>query len=247
VTFLCLCHIMFMMNINIDRVLNLAMAPVYGEVMVDESIDNILNQYRPLVKHIAKRAYFSSSALDLQDLYQVGDMAVLRAIKGYDPSSGKNIKSFVTNSIRNAIFNEAASFLGPITVDFRTTTQASNACKLHEKGKTDVEIAAILTAKYGRNFDADHVRDLRIAYSRRQYSDVQDDSVVSEIDDDITIQDILESVIKDNVDRILVNDRILGFKSIDDLSKQLSMSRKVLYEREANLKHRIRQAIKDAV
>jgi len=213
----------------------------------DDVITQILNQYHPLVRHIAKRACFSSSTIDIQDLYQVGDMAVLRAIKAYDPSSGKSIKSFVANSIRNAIFNESARFLGAITVDFRTTTQASYASKMHEKGKSDAEIAEILTKKYNRNFDVEHVRDLRITYSRRHYNPIQDDLAVHDVENDITIKDLLESVIKDNLDRIIIENRILGLASIENLSIEFSISKKALYEREANLKQRIKRAIEDAV
>lgn len=212
----------------------------------DDTIARLLDQYHPLVRHIAKRACYSSSTIDLNDLHQVGNMAVLRAIKAYDPSSGRNIKSFVANSIRNAIFNEAARFLGVLTVDVRTTAQASYAAKLHEKGKSDVEIAKILTEKYGRNFDVDHARDLRIVYNRRDYSQVQEDVCVDSIENDVAIQDLLESVIKDDIDRSILNNRILGTSSVEDLAAEFATSKKAIYEREACLKKRIKRAIEDA-
>lgn len=212
----------------------------------DDAVAQILEQYHPFVRYIAKRAFHSSSALDINDLYQVGDMAVLRAVKAYDPSSGSNIKSFVTNSIRHAIFNEAARFLGVLTVDFRTTGLASMASKMHEKGQSDEEIAAALTEKYGRNFDADHARDLRITYSRRHYTQVQEDITVEGIENDLSIKDLLDSVVKDATDRVILDKRILGGCSVEYIVATLHISRKAVSKRETCLKARIKRALEDA-
>lgn len=212
----------------------------------DDAVAQILDQYHPLVRYIAKRACHSSSALDINDLYQVGDMAVLRAVKAYDPSSGRSIKSFVANSIRNAIFNEAARFLGVLTVDFRTTNQASFAAKMHEKGKSDQEIARALTDKYGRNFDVDHARDLRITYSRRQYTQVQEDITIDGIENDVSIKDLLDSVVKDNEDRVILDRRILGGCSVEQIAAILHISKKAVSKKEVCLKMRIKRALEDA-
>lgn len=211
----------------------------------DDAVTQILDQYHALVRHIARRACFSSAAIDIEDLYQVGDMAVLRAVRAYEPSSGRNIKSFVANSIRNAIFNEAARFIGVMTVDFRTTNQASFATKLHEKGQTDIEVAAALTEKYGRKFDVDHVRDLRLTYSRRQYTQIQDDVAIDNIENDLTIRDLLEGVVKDAMDRAILDKRILGTDSVEQVAEYLHVSKKVIYERESNLKNRIKRVIEE--
>lgn len=212
----------------------------------DDAVAQVLDQYHPLVRYIAKRACHSSSALDINDLYQVGDMAVLRAVKAYDPSSGRSIKSFVANSIRNAIFNEAARFLGVLTVDFRTTNQASFAAKMHEKGKSDQEIAKALTEKYGRNFDVDHARDLRITYSRRQYTQVQEDITIEGIENDVSIKDLLDSVVKDNEDRVILDRRILGGCSVEQIAAILHISKKAVSKKEVCLKMRIKRALEDA-
>lgn len=216
-------------------------------MMSDEAVAAILNQYHPLVRHIASKAFHSSSTLDIEDLYQVGDMAVLRAVKAYDPTYGSNIKSFVANAIRNAIFNEAAHFLGVLTVDFRTTNQASYAAKLHESGRSDEEIAVALTEKHGRKFDVDHARDLRMIYMRREYSCVNEDLLVDDMDNDITIKDLLDSVIKNKTDRVIVDNRILGSSTVEQVAAILNTSKKDVYEKEAALKLRIKRAIEDAV
>lgn len=215
-------------------------------MMDDEAVAQVLEQYHPFVRYIAKRACHSSAVLDMADLCQVGDMAVLRAVKAYDPSSGRNIKSFVTSSIRNAVFNEAARFLGVLTVDFRTTNLASLAYKLSKKGMSDSDIAVVLTDKYGRNFDADHARDLRIIYSRRNYQAIESNVTVDEIENDVTIKDLLESVVRDETDRLILNRRILGDCSIEQMAAILHISRKAFSKKETCLKNRIKRALEDA-
>lgn len=215
--------------------------------MTDAEAEEVLRQYHHLVMHLAGKACHSSSSIDINDLYQVGDMAVLRAVKSYDPSSGSNIKSFVSNAIRNAVFNEAAKFLGAITVDFRTTSQAAYATKQHDNGKSDQEIAKLLTKKYGRNFNEEHVRDLRITYSRKQYFTIQDDTLVEDTGSEICIHDLLESVVRDDVDRVLMDKRILGKATIKEVAALLNISRKIAYERESLLKNRIKRAIEESV
>src|SRR5690606_23814772 len=114
--------------------------------MIDDEQDTeeILNTYAPLVRRIAKSACYSSAAIDLTDLCQVGEIAVLRAIKAYDPSSGTNIRSFVAKIVRQDIYNEAARFLGVFTVDHRVTSLAAKVNQLSLAGHTDDHIAEVL-------------------------------------------------------------------------------------------------------
>lgn len=213
----------------------------------DDVVMQILDQYHPLVRYIAKRACHSSSAIDINDLYQVGDMAVLRAIKAYDPSSGSNIKSFVSNSIRNAVFNEAARFLGVLTVDFRTTSQASYAAKMHENGKSDKEISDALTEKYGRKFDIEHARDLRMTYNRRQYTQIQEDVTIDDIENDVCIKDLLDSVVKDDTDRAILDYKILGGCSVEHMAQMLNISKKAVSKKEMCLKNRIMRSLENTI
>jgi DNA-directed RNA polymerase specialized sigma subunit len=53
--------------------------------VLEGEIDDVLEQYAPIVKSIAKNAFSSSAAIDYADLCQIGALAVLKAIKKYDP------------------------------------------------------------------------------------------------------------------------------------------------------------------
>ncbi len=215
--------------------------------MIDD-YEEILNEYGPLVRRIARSACYSSAAIDLADLYQVGDIAVLRAIKAYDPSSGTTIKSFVSRIVRQDIYNEAARFLGVFTVDHRVTKLAAKVNKLYAKGHDDAEIADILNKTSNRIFDADHVKDLRIAYSRRQHSSVNEDNTLDrEHADERTINDLLCSVVHNELEKSILELRILGSSSAGTVARSLKIPRRHVYQIEAELKQRIKQAIEDVI
>lgn len=208
--------------------------------------DDILNEYASLVRHIARSACYSSTAIDFADLCQVGEMAVLRAIKSYDPSCGSNIRSFITRLVRQDIYNEAARFLGVFTVDRRVTSLASKVNKLCNSGKTDEEIASILSGSGERNFDALHVRDLRIAYSRRQQVAIESEELTdNNFADENTIKDLLDSVVKNNAERVILENRILKDATVADVSHLLNINQSRVYSIESSLKKRIKRAIKD--
>lgn len=209
-----------------------------------EDIEAILNEYAPLVRKIARSACYSSAAIDIVDLCQVGEIAVLRAIKSYDPSSGTTARSFVSKLVRQDIYNEAARFLGVFTVDRRVTNLAAKVNRLAAKGYEDAEIAAILNKNNTRVFDASHVRDLRIAYSRRQQVAANEDEILDgEHTDERTIHDLLESVIQNDNERAVLKLRILGSHSVGTVARKLSLSRRHVYQIEADLKSRIKKAI----
>lgn len=205
----------------------------------------ILNEYSSIVKNIARSAYYSSSTLDLNDLKQVGEIAVLQAIKSYDPSCGTTIKSFVYKVVRNEIFREAARFLGVFTVDHRVTSLAASANNMHLQGQSDEEIATMLNKGGSRNFDADHVKDLRIAYNRRHSSAIQNDDLEDLSVEESTIDSLLKNVINNESDRTILNSRILGNDTAIDTASQMNITVKRLYEMENDLKNRIRGAIEN--
>jgi len=212
----------------------------------EEEVESLLDEYRPIVTRIARSAFYSSAAIDVNDLIRVGEFAVLQAVKAYDPTCGTTIRSFVSRVVRNEIFHEAARFLGVFTVDHRVTSLAAKVNKLHAKGQSDTEIAEVLNASGSRNFDADHVRDLRIAYSRRQHSALTDDDALEEYSaEENTIQELLRGVVQNPIEQTILDERILGDKSVKDVACILCLSQRQVYDLENQLKDRIRKAIED--
>lgn len=212
----------------------------------EENVEHILNEYAPIVKRIAKTAYCSSSVVDITDLYQIGELAVLKAIKSYDPSSGSNIKAYVSRVVKNDIYTEAAKFFGIFTVDHRIPNLSVKISKLHEQGYTDVEIAKKLSTSE-RTFDPSYIRDVRIAHGRRHYYLVAENQ--SLIEDSYNDQDSIEQFLRtvasnDNEDFILKN-RVLGDMSKQDVSIHLKISIEKVDHIENILKNRIKKSIEE--
>lgn len=211
----------------------------------DSEAIELLSEYSSIVRKIARSACFSSSSIDFNDLCQVGDIAVLHAVKTYDPTLGMSIKSYVGRIVRQEIYNEAGRFLGVFTVDHRVTSLSAKITKLYNGGKTEEEIAAIMNKKYGRPFDIEHIRDLRIAYERRQHAELEHDNLLEEETQGQTIADIVEQVVVSEQDKLILEQRLLGDASMRDVAKALGINIGQAYKLENLLKNRLRRAITD--
>ena len=166
----------------------------------------------------------------------------------YDPTQGTSIRSYVAKIVRQDVFNEAAKFLGVFTVDHRVTSLAAKVNKLHLNDKTDEEIAAILTKNCHRSFDADHIKDLRITYNRRQHSELQPDDALEEGDaKESTIMALLNDVIEGKVEEVILEQRLMGNATAGDVASRLDMHVGQLYKLENDLKDSIRQAIRGVI
>ena len=216
--------------------------------MSDAEAVELLNEYSSVVKKIARSACYSSASIDFADLCQIGDIAILKAIKMYDPTQGTTIRSYVAKIVRQDVFNEAAKFLGVFTVDHMVTSLAAKVNKLHINDKTDEEIAVILTKNGHRSFDADHIKDLRITYNRRKHSELQSDDALEEGDaKESTIMTLLNDVIEGKTEEVILEQRLIGNTTAEDVASQLGIHVGQLYKLENDLKVRIRQAIRGVI
>ena len=205
--------------------------------------DSLLDEYRDTVEKIARSAIRSSPAIDVSDLCQVGELAVLRAARSYDPSCGTKMTSFVRSVVKQAIYNEAARFLGVFTVDHKTTEVAAKVNKMAESGKTDEEIAAHLNKRFARDYDIGHVKDLRLAYSRRHIKPVSHDEYCTE--DVRSIVDLLKDIPRNENEEFVLRHRILGNMHAESAADALDISRGSVYRIEKRLTQRIEEAIND--
>lgn len=205
--------------------------------------EELLDEYRDMVEKIARSAIRSSAAIDVTDLCQVGEFAVLRAVRSYDPSCGTKISSYVRSIVKQAIYNEAARFLGVFTVDHKTTEVAAEVNRMAANGKSDDDIAAHLSRRFVRDYDAAHVKDLRLAYSRRGMKPVSSDDCG--IEDMRSIADLLRDIPQNDNEIFILENRILGSMRADSAADALGLSRGTIYRIEKRLTQRIEEAIKN--
>lgn len=212
----------------------------------EENIEQVLNEYAPIVKRIAKKVYCSSSVVDITDLYQIGEIAVLKAVKSYDPSLGTNIKAYVSRVVKNDICTEAAKFFGIFTVDHRIPSLSVKISKLHQQGYTDVEIAKKLSTSE-RTFDPSYIRDVRIAYARRHYYLVAENQSLIEdsYNDQHSIEKFLSTVASNDDEDFILRNRIIGHMSKQDVSIHLKISTEKVERIEIILKNRIKKSIEE--
>lgn len=202
----------------------------------------VLEEYSGLVRSIASSAITSSSAIGFADLCQIGDYAVLKAVKTFDPSCGANIKTYISKIVRQDIYNEAGRFLGIFTVDHKVTSLAAKINALHEKGFSDEEIADKLSK------DIKQIKNLRIIYKRRDICELSVvDNSYTDICNETTIKSILDQAVTCHVDEIILNERILGSSTVEEVSKALEVSKSQVYSLENDLKDRIKQIIEDSI
>ena len=72
-----------------------------------ETIDKMVTDYLPLVRHIVGRLPVQPPAfMDGDDLMSVGVMGLINAAKSYDPSMGASFKTYAYTNIKGSILDE---------------------------------------------------------------------------------------------------------------------------------------------
>lgn len=75
----------------------------YCQTRSQTLLDDVCRQYLPLAGAIARR--FSGRGVDYDDLYQVASLALVKAIKRFDPDKGVQFSTYVTPTIVGEVKN----------------------------------------------------------------------------------------------------------------------------------------------
>ncbi len=112
-----------------------------------EPLEKLYARHKGLIGSLIKSIVINNrSVVSIADLQQVGAMALIVALKTYDPSLG-SLSAYVRKCIRNALLEEANSFSGVFTVDEKLRRQANKAYQMRREGKPDSEIMSSLGIK----------------------------------------------------------------------------------------------------
>jgi len=107
---------------------------------MEESVDKLYAQYKGLIKSLASKIVINNpSVISSEDLTQAGALALLTAIRSYDPTIG-SFKTYLRRCIINALLEQANSFNPAITVDEKVRRQVNAIIKLRGEGIEDDEI-----------------------------------------------------------------------------------------------------------
>ena len=198
-----------------------------------ESDEKIYQQHRGLIRSMINSVVVNNtSVVDTQDLQQVGAIAVIAALRSYDPSLG-SLPSYIRTCIFNALLEQANSFNGVFTVDEKVRRKANMIVKLRVQGLSDGDIMTRLGIKTRATFLSllGLVNNSSVDIDQ---ADVEIDTTLAEDD----ISKILDEIGLTKLEVQFVSLTTSGH-SMDDIMKTMLLKRTSLFALKASIKDKI--------
>lgn len=211
-------------------------------------IEDVLERYEGLICSIARTAITSSNVLDIADLEQVGRVAAFAAIKSYDSAYGASLRTHVGNAVRRSIYDEAARFIGPMTIaDHVITSLASTVSKLHNDGLDDEQIASRISRERLRwNTTSEYVKALRFLYQRRHTGELSESlTSAGEYVTEDAIMRLLAQLDTTPLEHSIIYDRWLGDMTPEQIVDNHKISRGCFFRTQCELKRRLYELINE--
>ena len=192
----------------------------YGETLTEEQ--NLKN-HMPLVRSVVDRMRASlPPTVDVEDLYSVGLMGLIHALRRFDPTLGVTFASYATMRIRGAVLDELRR------VDWLSRS-------LRVKAKKVTEIIAGIEQREGRPATEAEVAS-ELGVSSEEYSAMLDelrplsyvelDAVAGE-EDDANMHDVVPDEKQPSASDLAMKNELIKLV-IDRLQQLPEMQRKIL-------------------
>ena len=136
---------------------------------MEESTDKVYARHRGMIRSLISSIVVNNpSVVDIQDLQQVGALALVVALQSYDPSQG-SLSGYIRQCVRNALLEQANSFSAVFTTDEKARRQANAIVRMRSEGlsdesimtrlgiKTPATFSSLLELATSRSVDLDHV------------------------------------------------------------------------------------------
>lgn len=200
---------------------------------MEESSDKVYAQHRGLIRSLINSIVVNNpSVVDTQDLQQAGALALIVALRSYDPSLG-SFQSYIRKCIRNALLEQANSFNSVFTVDEKVRRKANAIVKMRAEGLSDETIMTRLGVKTRATF----LSLLGLVKSRSvdlDQVDIESDTVIEEK----SIFKMLEEIglMESEVEfiNLVINDHSIG-----EIIEEMGISRSRLFEIKASIRDKI--------
>jgi len=200
---------------------------------MEESVDKVYIQHRGLIRSLIKSIVVNNpSVVDTQDLQQAGALALIIALRSYDPSLG-SFRSYIRKCIRNALLEQANSFNSVFTVDEKVRRQANAIIKMRAKGLSD----DIIMTRLGIKTRATFLSLLGLVESHSVDLDQVDVEVETSIEEE-SIFKMLDEIGLDKQEVQFIN-LVTSNHSIDDIIGEMNISRSRLYTIKASIRDKI--------
>ncbi len=200
---------------------------------MEESADKIYAEHRGLIRSLVNSIVVNNpSVVDAQDLQQAGALALIVALRSYDPSVG-SFQSYIRKCIQNALLEQANSFNNVFTVDEKVRRQANAIAKMRNKGMSDDVIMTQLGIKTRATFLSlvglldNHSIDL-------DRTDIEIEASVEEE----SIFKVLNEIGLDESEITFIN-LVTKNCSMDEIINEMGVSRTNLYTIKASIRDKI--------
>ena len=200
---------------------------------MEEPADKIYAQHRGLIRSLINSIVVNNpSVVDVQDLQQAGALALIVALRSYDPSLG-SFQSYIRKCIRNALLEQANSFNSVFTVDEKVRRQANAIIKMRIEGLSDDTIMTRLGIKTRATF----LSLLGLVESHSVDLDQVDIEAETSIEEE-SIFKMLDEIGLSKLEIQFIN-LVTSSHSMDDIMIQMDISRSNLYTIKASIRDKI--------
>lgn len=200
---------------------------------MEESTDKIYAQYRGLIRSLVNSIVVNNpSVVDAQDLQQAGALALIVALRSYDPSVG-SFQSYIRKCIQNALLEQANSFNNVFTVDEKVRRQANAIAKMRKRGMTDDVIMTQLGIKTRATF----LSLVELLEGRSVELDKTDIEIEASMEEE-SIFKVFNEIGLDESEVTFVN-LITQNYSMDKIINEMDVSRTNLYAIKASIRDKI--------
>ena len=199
---------------------------------MDESEDQIYEQHIGLIKSLTNSIVVNNtSVVSNEDLQQAGAMALIVALKSYDPSLG-SFQSYIRRCIRNALLEQANAFNNVFTVDEKVRRQANSISRLRKQGLSDDAIMGRLGIKTRATF-------LSLLELNEGAIDIDQVEAIADTGfNETSILNVLDEIGLDETEMKFVNLTVQQY-STSDLEQEMDLSRAQLYRLKASIRDKI--------
>jgi RNA polymerase sigma factor (sigma-70 family) len=200
---------------------------------MDEPADKIYLRHRGMIRSLINSIVVNNpSVVDTQDLQQVGALALIVALKSYDPSLG-SFSGYIRKCVHNALLEQANSFNPVFTVDEKVRRQANSIVRLRREGLSDGDIMTRLGIKTPATFLS------LLGLVKGNAIDIDKTEVVSELSFEVDgIFKILDEIGLTESETQFIG-LITKNHSMDDIIGIMEMSRSHLYTIKASIRDKI--------
>lgn len=199
---------------------------------MDESPDKVYAANKGLIRSLINSIVVNNrSVVSIEDLQQAGALALIVALRTYDPSVG-TFQSYIRCCIRNALLEEANSFNGIFTVDEKLRRQTNAILKMRAQGLSD----EIIMTRLGIKTRATFLSLLELGNHAIDLAQVDIEDNFSPDAKDILY--LLDEIGLSKTELQFVNLTISNY-SMDDIAEEMKLSRSHLFTIKATIRDKI--------